>query len=88
MSGLEWDYRLINMPSANLGGDYFVLCEVHYMGGVPHGYEVVSTITSTTIKGMRETLHYFQLALEAPVLHEDDPHVGRWDFQNNEWIGE
>ena len=79
---------MINMPSANLGEDYLVLCEVHYMGGVPHGYEVVSTITSTTLKGMRETLHYFQLALEAPVLHEDDPHVGRWDFQNNEWIGE
>lgn len=82
MSGLEWDYRLINMPSANLGGDYFVLCEVHYMDGVPHGYSPVDRVTGGTLKGMKRELNWMALALKAPILHEDE--VGKWDFQRGE----
>ena len=82
MSELSWDYRLINMPSANLGEDHLVLCEVHYVNRKPHGYSPVDRVTGATLKGMKRELNWMALALKAPILHEDE--VGKWDFQRGE----
>jgi hypothetical protein len=83
-SEYTWNYRLVNMPSSNLGEDYFVLCEVHYEGGSMTGYTPVDRVTSHTLKGMKQELKWMAMALKEPVLHEDDPQVGRWDFQRGE----
>ena len=84
MSDMKWNYRLINMPSLNLGEDYFVLAEVHYEGGAMSGYTPVDRVTANTVKGMKQEMQWMRLALKEPVLHEDDPQVGRWDFSKGE----
>lgn len=80
-----WNYRLVNMPSSNLGDDYLVLCEVHYNADdTVYGYTPVDRVTGNTLAGAKKELRWMAQAAKRPILHEDDPQVGRWNFQKGE----
>lgn len=69
---MNWNFRLVDMSEENMGEPYMELKEVFYNAkGEPTGY-CEPCIGSETLEGMRQTIKWYALALDKPVLKQTD----------------
>lgn len=71
---MNWNYRLVNIPSENGGDDWFELKEVYYNDdGTLMGF-ADACIGSETLNGARHIFnkYIFEGVGGKPALHEDD----------------
>jgi len=66
-----WEYRLVNMPSANGGDDWLELREVYYDGGNPVGHSN-PCLGSETGEGVGQVAAWIASGMAKPPLHEKD----------------
>ena len=70
---MDWNYRIVNMPSKNGGEDWYELQEVTYdADGKPDGYGDTGHIGSETPEGALKVLKWVADGCSLPPLHEDD----------------
>lgn len=69
---MNWNYRLVNMPSVNGGNDLFELMEVFYnKKGQPTSYGAPCLFVED-IKDAEDLGVWIREAYTLPPLHEDD----------------